>query len=134
VSRSELKLRRETDKLRGAPSSIDDLGGDEVVQRACTGPQSSAPTAAPSWRSLAHRVDRQDGRGHQRPSPGESLCNQVATDRAVDDIGDQAPSYAEVKALATGNPLILEKAAIDAEVARLRLRPRPRRAPARPVP
>ena len=42
-----------------------------------------------------------------------------AVDRDVDDIGDQALSYAEVKALATGNPLILEKASVDADVARL---------------
>ena len=42
-----------------------------------------------------------------------------ATDRNVDDIGDQALSYAEVKALASGDPLILEKASVDADVARL---------------
>jgi hypothetical protein len=52
-----------------------------------------------------------------------TFINQVATgratDRDVDDIGDQALSYAEVKALATGNPLILEKATVDAEVAKL---------------
>src|SRR5438067_6681647 len=52
-----------------------------------------------------------------------AFINQVATgrcaDRDVDDIGDQALSYAEVKALATGNPLILEKAAVDADVAKL---------------
>jgi len=40
-------------------------------------------------------------------------------DRDVDDIGDQALSFAEVKALATGDPLILEKASVDADVARL---------------
>jgi predicted nucleic acid-binding Zn-ribbon protein len=52
-----------------------------------------------------------------------TFINQVATgratDRDVEDIGDQALSYAEVKALATGNPLILEKATVDAEVAKL---------------
>ncbi len=52
-----------------------------------------------------------------------AFINQVATgravDRDVDDIGDQALSYAEVKALATGNPLILEKASVDSDVARL---------------
>jgi len=52
-----------------------------------------------------------------------TFIGQVATgralDREVDDIGDQALSYAEVKALATGNPLILEKASLDADVARL---------------
>jgi hypothetical protein len=40
-------------------------------------------------------------------------------DRDVDDIGDQALSFAEVKALATGDPLVLEKATVDADVARL---------------
>ena len=40
-------------------------------------------------------------------------------DRDVDDIGDQALSFAEVKALATGDPLVMEKAAVDADVARL---------------
>jgi hypothetical protein len=40
-------------------------------------------------------------------------------DRDVDDLGDQALSFAEVKALATGDPLVLEKAAVDADVARL---------------
>lgn len=39
--------------------------------------------------------------------------------REVDDIADTALIYAEVKALATGNPLILEKAGVDADVARL---------------
>jgi hypothetical protein len=39
--------------------------------------------------------------------------------REVDDIGEQALSYAEVKALASGNPLLLERAGVDNEVARL---------------
>ena len=39
--------------------------------------------------------------------------------RELDDIGDQALSYAEVKALATGNPHIVEKAGVDAEIAKL---------------
>jgi N12 class adenine-specific DNA methylase len=52
-----------------------------------------------------------------------SFIAQVTTgrlaEREVDDIGDQALSYAEVKALATGNPLIVEKATVDTELARL---------------
>ncbi len=40
-------------------------------------------------------------------------------DRDVEDIGDQALSFAEVKALATGDPLVMEKAGVDADVARL---------------
>ncbi len=39
--------------------------------------------------------------------------------RQIDDIGEQALSFAEVKALATGNPLIMEKAGVDGDVARL---------------
>ncbi len=41
------------------------------------------------------------------------------TTRTIDDIGEQALSYAEVKALATGNPLILERAGVHAEVTKL---------------
>jgi N12 class adenine-specific DNA methylase len=40
-------------------------------------------------------------------------------DRDVDDVGDQTLTFAEVKALATGDPLILEKATVDADVVRL---------------
>lgn len=40
--------------------------------------------------------------------------------RSVDDLGDdQALSFAEIKALASGNPLILERASVEADVARL---------------
>ena len=39
--------------------------------------------------------------------------------RSVEDIGDSALSYSEVKALASGDPLILDKAQADAERARL---------------
>lgn len=42
-------------------------------------------------------------------------------ERTVDDLGDAVLSYAEVKALATGNPLLLEEAHAAAEVARLRI-------------
>ncbi len=42
------------------------------------------------------------------------------TARTIDDLGDeQALSYAEIKALASGNPLILERATVEAEVVRL---------------
>ena len=39
--------------------------------------------------------------------------------REIDDIGDSALSFAEVKALASGDPLILEKAEVDTERTRL---------------
>jgi hypothetical protein len=39
--------------------------------------------------------------------------------RAVEDVALATLSYAEVKALASGNPLVIEKAGVDAEVAKL---------------
>ena len=39
--------------------------------------------------------------------------------REIEDVGETALSYSEVKALATGDPRILEKARIDAELTRL---------------
>ena len=39
--------------------------------------------------------------------------------REIEDIGDAALSYNEVKALATGNPLLMEKAEADANLTRL---------------
>jgi len=39
--------------------------------------------------------------------------------RSVEDVELAALSYAEVKALASGNPLVIEKAGVDAEVAKL---------------
>jgi N12 class adenine-specific DNA methylase len=39
--------------------------------------------------------------------------------REIEDVGDTALSYSEVKALATGDPRILEKARVDAEMTRL---------------
>ncbi len=39
--------------------------------------------------------------------------------REIEDIGENTLSFAEVKALASGDPLILDKAKIDAEVTRL---------------
>lgn len=51
------------------------------------------------------------------------FINQVMSgqvdQRQVEDIGDSALSFAEVKALASGDPLILDKAHADAEHARL---------------
>lgn len=39
--------------------------------------------------------------------------------RAADDVDETALSYAEIKALATGNPLIIEKCSLDMEVNKL---------------
>lgn len=51
------------------------------------------------------------------------FVSQVATgmvgDREVEEIDEQVLSYAEVKALATGDPRIMEKAAVDSDIGRL---------------
>ncbi|MBU6400641.1 MAG: DEAD/DEAH box helicase family protein [Verrucomicrobia bacterium] len=51
------------------------------------------------------------------------FINQVMTGEAnlrrIEDVDGAALTYAEVKAIASGNPLIIEKATIDAEIARL---------------
>ena len=39
--------------------------------------------------------------------------------RSLEDVELATLSYAEVKALASGNPLVIEKAGVDAEVAKL---------------
>jgi hypothetical protein len=39
--------------------------------------------------------------------------------RDLDDVGDAVLSYAEVKALATGNPLVIEQAGVQAELTKL---------------
>ena len=41
------------------------------------------------------------------------------TMRRVEDLDSAALTYAEVKAIASGNPLVIEKAQVDAEVMRL---------------
>ncbi|MEW6155569.1 MAG: helicase [Actinomycetota bacterium] len=47
------------------------------------------------------------------------MSGEIVGREVDDDMGETALSYAEVKALATGNPLILEKAGVDSELARL---------------
>ena len=39
--------------------------------------------------------------------------------RRIEDVDGTALTYAEVKAIASGNPMVIEKARIDAEIARL---------------
>ena len=47
------------------------------------------------------------------------LSTGGATVRRAEDVDSAALTYAEVKAIASGNPLVIEKATIDAEVMRL---------------
>jgi len=51
------------------------------------------------------------------------FINQVMTGdshiRHIEDIDSRALTYAEVKAIASGNPLVMEKATVDAEISRL---------------
>lgn len=55
----------------------------------------------------------------------QKLISQIMTSkspvRACDDVDDTALSYAEIKALATGNPYIKEKMDLDIQVSKLKL-------------
>ena len=41
--------------------------------------------------------------------------------RSAEDVDEKALSYAEIKALAAGNPLIIEKTQLDTDVSKLKL-------------
>src|SRR5690348_13686355 len=49
---------------------------------------------------------------------GQVMHGRLDT-REISDLGDAALSFSEIKALATGNPLLIDKAEADAELARL---------------
>ena len=49
------------------------------------------------------------------------IMTSKAPARIADDVDETALSYSEIKALATGNPLIIEKCNLDAEVAKLNM-------------
>ena len=55
----------------------------------------------------------------------QRFISQIMTDKSpvryAEDIDETALSYAEIKALAAGNPLIIEKTELDTKVAKLRL-------------
>ena len=55
----------------------------------------------------------------------QRFISQVMTNQAVgrtcEDIDEKVLSYAEIKAIATGNPLIREKMEVDNEVQKLRV-------------
>lgn len=55
----------------------------------------------------------------------QKFISQIMTSRtpvrSAEDVDEKALSYAEIKALATGNPLILEKTQLDTDVAKLKL-------------
>ena len=55
----------------------------------------------------------------------QKFISQIMTSktpaRSMEDINDKALTYGEIKALATGNPLILEKTELDTEVSKLKL-------------
>lgn len=50
----------------------------------------------------------------------DQVLTGSGTAREVEDIGDGSLDYGQIKALATGNPLLLDKAGVDATVAQLR--------------
>ena len=100
------------------------------------------------WRpaDLAQRAGRIERQGNQNPEVDifryvtdatfdsylfqtvqkkQEFISQIMTSkspvRTCDDMDEQALSYAEIKALCAGNPLIAEKMALDVEVAKLKM-------------
>ena len=49
------------------------------------------------------------------------IMTSKAPARIADDVDETALSYSEIKALATGNPLIIEKCNLDVEVSKLNM-------------
>jgi hypothetical protein len=61
----------------------------------------------------AHKSD-----AHHKSLKLECAANAM-TVRRIEDLDSTALTYAEVKAIASGNPLIIEKAQMDAELMKL---------------
>ena len=66
-----------------------------------------------------------DSYSYQLLEQKQSFISQIMTSktpvRCADDIDESVLSYAEVKALATGNPLIKERMELDVEVGKLKM-------------
>ena len=66
-----------------------------------------------------------DGYLYQLVENKQKFISQIMTSktpvRVAEDIDEKALSYAEIKALAAGNPLIIEKTELDTSVSKLRL-------------
>lgn len=69
--------------------------------------------------------DTFDAYSYQLVENKQKFISQIMTSkspvRSAEDIDETALSYAEIKALATGNPHIKEKMELDTDVARLKL-------------
>ncbi len=106
------------------------------------------PYLSLSWRpsDLAQRLGRIVRQGNQNPEVEifryvtentfdaylyqlvenkQKFISQIMTSKApariADDVDETALSYSEIKALATGNPLIIEKCNLDVEVSKLNM-------------
>ena len=66
-----------------------------------------------------------DAYSYQLLERKQKFISQVMTSkspvRSAEDVDEMALSYAEIKALASGNPKIIEKMQLDADVAKLKL-------------
>ena len=103
-----------TSTARGGPPTSNNAKAASCAKATRTRPSRSSATSPKeaSTSSCWQTVERKAGFIHQ------VIRGEVAG-RAIDDVGDQALSFAEVKALATGNPLIMEQAGIESDLARL---------------
>lgn len=49
----------------------------------------------------------------------DQMMKAEASTRTIEDVDGRALTFAEIKAISTGNPLVMEKASVDAEIQRL---------------
>lgn len=78
---------------------------------------SSASAAAKCYEALRHGDP-----GKELESKAKFIAQVMTGDmtiRRVEDLDSAALTYAEVKAIASGNPLVIEKAQVDAKLMRL---------------
>ena len=121
-------------------------GAGEKVESGANAPL--RPYLSLSWRpsDLAQRLGRIVRQGNQNPEVEifryvtentfdaylyqlvenkQKFIAQIMTSKApariADDVDETALSYSEIKALATGNPLIIEKCNLDVEVSKLNM-------------
>jgi len=144
AAKQELFIKVRTGKVRILMGSTAKMGaGTNVQDRLIASHDLECPWRPSDLEQRAGRIVRQ---GNQNPEveilryvtertfdaylyqlveSKQRFISQIMTSkspvRSAEDIDEAALSYAEIKALATGNPLIKEKMDLDIEVARLKV-------------
>ncbi|MCG5647121.1 helicase [Oliverpabstia sp. DFI.9.49] len=87
-------------------------------------PEATAVASMEIWNQKMYRWIKKGSKGIaliDNTSGPKTKLRYVFDVRSCEDVDEAALSYAEVKALATGNPAVKEKMALDVDVAKLKL-------------